>query len=95
MRQENATSLLETRVQKLLLDYIRCWEQYCRILRLKHTPPPSVEQLDRFIVILQTFRTLLQAITEEPGSPLLHTPHLEKRKTPLKTEQCDQPEESP
>ncbi|HSW97762.1 MAG TPA: hypothetical protein VLF89_08105 [Candidatus Saccharimonadales bacterium] len=65
MRQENARALVENRVQKLLLEYIRCWEHYCRIMRRKQTALPSLEQLDRFIIILQTLRKLLQIMAEE------------------------------
>ncbi len=65
MRREKARVLLEHRLQKLLLEYIHCWEQYCRIMRRKQTSLPSLQQLDKFIIILQTLRKLLQTMAEE------------------------------
>jgi hypothetical protein len=68
MKQENARALLEIRLQKLLWEYIRCLEQYCHILykiNAQQTSPDSLEQLDRFIIILKTLRKLLQDITKK------------------------------
>lgn len=68
MKQENARTLLEIRLQKLLWEYIRCLEQYCHILykinSQQHFYEP-LEQLDRFIIILKTLRKLLQMIGNE------------------------------
>lgn len=68
MKQERVRILIQHKLQELLLEYIRCLEQYCHIVHPEHPSATSLEQLDRFIVILRTLRKLLQRLLEETYS---------------------------
>lgn len=68
MRQKNARTLVELRLQSLLWEYITCLEQYYPTLYQRPKGENAkllLQRLDHFITILKTLRMLLQIINEE------------------------------
>lgn len=64
MRRRKARVLLEHRLQKLLLEYIYCWEQYCRVIPQQNVALVALH-LDHFIVILQNMKQILKMLSVE------------------------------
>ena len=61
MKQKKAIGFIEAKLQVLLLEYIQCLEDYCSLLRTTHASF-SAKQLDQFISIAVTLRTLLETM---------------------------------